>query len=206
MQKTWGQKEFLAEIASLLKIIPAQKSLFKLLANKQSQWITIMSVSPGSCKVLSKLGRQQIHAPIHPAHCINEHTQHTLNDSYRITWVGHSGIWALLARIVLLVSGHNKNQNSLKRHFTWTRRSFFVQWWLWDPLAGPPSIWGFTTYSQLFTRKVSLLAKEGKRQDRLEIVAMGIARSFRPCEPTAQPSSPTSPKPCEVLLANSLLW
>lgn len=116
MQKTWGQKEFLAEIASLLKIIPAQKSLFKLLANKQSQWITIMSVSPGSCKVLSKLGRQQIHAPIHPAHCINEHTQHILDDSYRITWAGHSGIWALLALIVLLVSGHNKNQNSLKRH------------------------------------------------------------------------------------------
>lgn len=46
MHKTRGQKKFLAEIVSLLKLNPAQQSLFKLLVNEQSQQITIISVSP----------------------------------------------------------------------------------------------------------------------------------------------------------------
>lgn len=156
---------FLVETVFLLKLIPAQKSLFKSLANKQSQGITVMSVSPELCKVLSKLGRQQVPAAIHPVHCIDEHRQHS--DSYRSARTGHGGVCALLAHRVLFVSGHSKTQNSLKRHFSWTRKSFFffVQRWLWGPLAGPHSIWGVTTCSQTFTRKVSLLAKKAKRQD-----------------------------------------
>lgn len=84
-------KKVLAEIASLQWFIPAQNSLFEILTNKQSQWITIMSVSPELCKLLSKTGRQQIHVPTHLAHCINEHT-HVPSNSYRCAWAGHSGM------------------------------------------------------------------------------------------------------------------
>lgn len=138
MQKTWGQKKSLAEIVSLLKLIPAQKSLFELLANKQSQWITITSVSPELCKVLPKLGRQQVPAPIHPACCTDEHTQHTLSGSYRSAWPGHGGIWALSAHSVLFVSGHSKNQNSLKRYFSWTKKVLFC-----PAMAVGPCSWSF---------------------------------------------------------------
>jgi len=72
-----------------VKLIPAQKSCFKLPVNKQSQWITITSVNPELCKVLSKLGRQQIPAPIHPAPCIDDHTtrpQQLLQKFLSRTW------------------------------------------------------------------------------------------------------------------------
>lgn len=53
-KKLEAKKKFLAETVSLLKCIPAQKSLFELLANKQSQQITIVSISPDLCKVLGR--------------------------------------------------------------------------------------------------------------------------------------------------------